>query len=557
VIDKLEVARALREIGELLAFKGENAYRARAYQTGARAVEGVEDLARLVDEQRLTEVRGIGDALARLVAELVLTGKSGLLERLRAEVPPGVLELARVPGLGTQKILTLHSTLGIASIAELKAACLDGRLATVRGFGAKTASRILDGIRRYETSREQLLLYDAQPIAEALLAWVRQNAAVVRVEAAGALRRWQETVTELELVAATDDAPGVLAHFAAFPRFAAVELRDGGGAAGRLPSGLPVELLAVAPDRFAAALLARTGSAAHLARLGERARRAGVSLDSPVESEAAIYARLGLPWLPPEVREDAGELEEAAGFDDLVVEADVQGLVHCHTVFSDGRNTIEEMARAADRMGMRYLTITDHSPSAYYAGGVTIDRLKAQWDEIARVQEQVQVRLLRGTESDILEDGALDYPDAVLERFDVIIASVHGRMKMDEAQMTARLVRAMRQPLFKIWGHALGRLVLRRDPFACRVETVLDAIAESRAAIEINGDPHRLDLEPRWVREARQRGIRFVVSTDAHSVAALGNVRYGVAMARRGRLRRDEVLNALDADAFARAVRPT
>ena len=230
--------------------------------------------------------------------------------------------------------------------------------------------------------------------------------------------------------------------------------------------------------------------------------------------------------------------------------------MHCHTVYSDGRHTIGEMARAADRLGMQYMTITDHSPAASYARGLTVDRLRAQWDEIARVQATVSVRLLRGTESDILADGALDYPDAILEQLDIVIASVHARHHMDADRMTARLVRAMSWPCFKVWGHALGRLLLSRPPIECRVEEVLDAIAGSPAAIEINGDPRRLDLPPRWIPAARERGIRFVVSTDAHSVSDLANLQYGVAMARRGGVRRQEVLNTLEVEAFRPAVSP-
>ena len=292
----------------------------------------------------------------------------------------------------------------------------------------------------------------------------------------------------------------------------------------------------------------------HLERL---ARRRGVPLEG--ESEAEIYRRLGLPFIPPELREDEGEVEAAmtgALPTDLVTEADIRGFVHCHTVYSDGRHTVAQMAKAADALGMEYLTITDHSRSAAYAGGLSVDRLEAQWEEIARVQETVAVRLLRGTESDILADGGLDYPDAVLERLDVIIASIHRRHRMDASHMTQRLVRAMELPVFKIWGHALGRLILSRPPVECRVEEVLDAVAASRAAVEINGDPKRLDLAPRWLRAARERGIRFVVSTDAHAVAELANLQYGVAMARRGWIGRDEVLNTLPADAFVRAVAP-
>ena len=231
-------------------------------------------------------------------------------------------------------------------------------------------------------------------------------------------------------------------------------------------------------------------------------------------------------------------------------------MVHCHTTYSDGKHSIEEMARAAEAMGMKYITITDHSPTAFYAGGVTLDRLKRQWAEIDEVQEKVKVKILRGTESDIVADGRLDYPDKILEKFDVIVASIHSRYKMDSAKMTKRIVTAMQQPLFKIWGHALGRLIQRRPPFECDIEKILDVIAESRAAIEVNASPYRLDMEPRWIREARKRRIKFVISVDAHSTAELNYLKYGVGTARRGWLRKPEVLNTLGTKAFENAVRP-
>jgi DNA polymerase (family X) len=316
----------------------------------------------------------------------------------------------------------------------------------------------------------------------------------------------------------------------------------------------------VPPPLFAGALLRATGSAAHVARLGALAAARGWNLDRlEVDSEAALYAALGLPEIPPELREDAGEIEAAQQgdrFADLVTVADIRGMTHCHSTFSDGRATIEDMARAAAKLGMSYMTVTDHSPTAAYAGGVTVDRLPAQWQEIAAAEAATGLRLLRGTESDILADGSLDYPGDVLAGLEVIIASIHNRMGMDPEQMTARLVGAMRQPLFKIWGHALGRLILRRDPIDCRVEEVLAAAAASRAAIEINGDPYRLDLPPEWIRRARALGLRFVISTDAHSTADLDNLPYGVAMARRGGVRKHEVLNTLPAEEFAAAVRP-
>jgi DNA polymerase (family X) len=280
--------------------------------------------------------------------------------------------------------------------------------------------------------------------------------------------------------------------------------------------------------------------------------------DVPGSGENKIYRRLGIQYIPPEMREDEGEIEIAgAGRLTQPVElADIRGMTHCHTIYSDGRNSIEEMALTAEAMGMTYLTITDHSPSAHYARGVGIDRLRAQWDEIARVQQRVRIKLLKGTESDILEDGSLDYPDHFLEQFDIIIASIHSRHRMDSEQMTERLLRALKLPCFKIWGHPLGRLIGSRPPLECRMNQVLDAIAESKCALEVNGDPHRLDLEPDWIRAARTRGIKCIISTDAHSIGGLANLDYGVSTARRGWLTRDEVLNTLDAEDFMRVVHP-
>ncbi|WP_434044522.1 MULTISPECIES: PHP domain-containing protein [Sorangium] len=571
MLDKLDIARALRDMGMLLQIKGENPYRARAYETGAEALEELtDDLGELIKARKLTDIRGVGAALAAQIAELYQTGRSEQLEKLRDDLPRGVLELSRVPGMTLKRIKALHEALGVGSVEELKQACLTGKVRGVKGFGAKIESSLLEGIHRHETHDERVLLVDALELAEPLLAHVRGCEATGQADLAGGIRRWEETVAELDVVAATDDAAQVVDWFARFPRVAEVEERDEARCKVRFSGGLRGELLCVPPRYYAAALHDRTGAPAYLSALGALARELGFTLDErgllrgskrlSAKTEEDLYRHLGLPYIAPELREGAEDLVAAAtrdgGDDELIEEGDIQGMVHCHTVYSDGKNTIEEMALEAEAMGMKYLTITDHSPAAHYAGGVGLDRLKQQWDEIARVQERVSVKLLRGTESDILESGSLDYPDAILEQFDVIIASIHSRMKMDADQMTRRLVSAMKQPVFKIWGHALGRLIQRREPFACHVEEVLDAVAESRAAVEVNGDPYRLDMQPRWIKEARKRGIRFVISTDAHSTNALHNLRFGVGTARRGGLRRGEVLNALGPAAFKKAVRP-
>jgi DNA polymerase (family X) len=567
-MDRLAIARTLGQTADLLALTGREPFRARAYARGARVLERLSDadFQRVLAEGRLTALAGIGRGLAAVIGDLARGGRSETLEKVRTALPAGAGELARVPHLGLRKIQALHAALGVGTVAALRAACEAGRVRTVKGFGEKTERRILESIRALETTHAapaptRVLLPHALDVAERVLAHLRAIPGVTAAEIAGDLRRWTETVDRLVVVlAAREPAPALEAALGS-RLLVSRGTREGATALATLVTGLPIELRVTTPDRWATTLLAATGSPAHLRDLAPLARARKVDLDhAPGRDEAQLYRRLGLPYIPPELREGAGEVEAArAGTlpGDLVTLDDVQGLVHCHTVHSDGRHTIEQMARAAEALGAGYLTITDHSPTASYANGLDTDRLRFQWEEIARVQERVSVRLLRGTESDILANGALDYPDAVLEQLDVIIASIHARHRMDVDRMTERIVRAMRHPCFKIWGHALGRLLLSRPPVEVRVEEILDAISESPAAIEINGDPHRLDLEPRLVRAARGRGIPFVISTDAHATGELGHLRYGVAMARRGWVRRAEVLNTLDVDAFARAVSPT
>jgi DNA polymerase (family 10) len=584
MLDKFAVARALREMGSLLELEGENPFKIRAYENGARALEGLtEDLGTLVAERRLLEVPGIGEALAGKIASLHTTGRSDTLDKLRARHPPGILELLQVPDLGPKKIAALHAALGLANLADLEAACTDGRVAAVKGFGEKTQARILEGIARVRarSADRRVLLAEALVEAEPLVEHLRGSPAALAVELAGSARRGREMVGDLDLVAASRDPAALTARLAAYP---GVEILSRGDTktSGRTGRGLQVDLRVVPPEDYATLLHHLTGSRAHHVKLRGLARDQGYTLSEwglyrlppsgaapdgppdpalkvPVGSEEALYGALGLAPIPPELREDTGEIEAARDGTlptDLVRAEDVRGMVHCHTSWSDGRATLEEMARAAEALGMEYLTITDHSQSAGYAGGLSLDRLRRQWDEIDRVQETVRVRLLKGTEADVLEDGALDWPDPVLEQLEVVVASVHSRMKMDEEQMTRRLVRAMSLPIFKIWGHGVGRLLGERDAYAVRVEEVLDALARSRGAVEVNGDPRRLDLEPRWIRAARARGIPLVLSVDAHSPGSLGYLGYAVLTARRGWARRGEVLNTLGPEQFAAAVRP-
>ena len=568
--DRFYIAGQLRDIARLLKVAGENSFKVRAYERAARAMENLpDDLDARVKNRRLTEIDGVGNALAAVIEEIYRTGESVILQHLRDQMPPAVVELNAIPGLSLKKIRALHEALNIQSVDDLKLACEKGLVRGVKGFGEKAEAKILSAIGSLNSRQDRTLLPHALADAEAVTRYLRAIPEVVECDIAGSLRRGKETVRRIHLVAASANLKAVIDRFLRYPLFAQSDETDTTRCVGRLASGLEVELHIAAPAEFAAALHYWTGSREHYAALEAVARSLGITIGAAglhgpkgripkVRTENDLYSRLGLQYIAPELRENEGEIEVAftGRLPDSLISEEIQGMVHCHTTYSDGQNSIEEMALAAEAMGMRYVTITDHSPSAFYAGGVKIDRLRAQWEEIDRVQERLQIKLLKGTESDILEDGLLDYPDYILEKFDIIIASIHARNKMNADQMTERLLRAMRLPFFKIWGHPLGRLIQSRPPLECRIEEVLDAIADSRAAIEVNGDPHRLDLEPKWIRAARSRGIKFVVSTDAHSLRNLQNLPYGVAMARRGWLSRDDVLNTLPVSKFMKAVHP-
>lgn len=557
----VEIAAALREIATALDLEGER-FRARAYDRAARAIELTPGVVDLIAEERLLELPGIGPSLAGVIAELSRSGTVGLLERLRARWPTAVRELARMPQVGPVRARRLLASLGPgATLDQVRELCERGTLRDLPGFGKASEARVLDAIRAHGEPTGIVLLETAQRISTSIAGHLRGSSAVQAAEVGGPVRRWIEVADHLAIAVASSAPDAVGERLLSHALVEQIAETDRDRTVVQLACGLTCRVHVAPRERFGLALIEATGSPGHVAALRRHAAARAIDVDALLApDEAAAYRALGLPFLPPEVRDGTDEIAAAlAGdrFADLVTAADVTGAVHCHTSYSDGRNTVEEMARAAAASGLRFLTITDHSRTASYAGGLTIERLREQWKEIAAVQERAPVRILRGTESDILVDGSLDYPQGVLEKLDVVIASIHHRHRLDEDGMTRRLVAAMRQPVFKIWGHALGRLILKRDPIPCRFDEVLDAICESPVAIEINGDPRRLDLDPDRVRLARARGVRFVLSTDAHSVRELGHLDFAVGIARRARVRRGEVLNCLDPDDFAAAVRPS
>jgi DNA polymerase (family X) len=567
-LDRAAIVARLREIAALLELRGGNRFKARAFERGARALEGSrEAVAVLVAEERLRDLPGIGFAIAGQITELHRTGTSQLLETLREGLPSGVLELSQVPGIGLHALKTLSGELGIATVDDLRARVEEGRLREASGFGPKREARIREGLRRYGEEKPRILLANGLRLGRAILRELEELPGVSSATIAGTLRRSVELSSRIVVVVGAEDPESTLERLVHLPRVASIVTRESRVARVRLADGTPVEAIVASPDAEATALFYATGSEAHVARVEARATAGGLALTRDglfcgesrraTPDEDAVFRAVGLHPVPPELREGGEEVDAAAqGPFALITEGDLRGFVHCHSTWSDGKDTIEAMARAAKARGAEFITITDHSANAHYAGGLDVERLLRQWEEIDEVEARVGIRILKGTEADILADGALDWPDRILEQLDVVVASIHQRYRQDEDAMTRRLLRAMRHPLFKIWGHPLGRLVTSRPPVACRLPEILDALAESRGAIEINGDPHRLDLEPRWCKEAAKRGIRFVLSVDAHATRELENTTYAVGLARRAGLRRDDVLNALAPADFARAVRP-
>jgi DNA polymerase (family 10) len=588
-VDKAAVVRALRELGLYLQLKGENAFKTRAYEVAADRIGGLsEDLAALVASKALTGLPGIGASIGAKIEELVATGTCGTLEALRAEFPPRILELLEVQDLGPKKARALFDQLGVGSLEELQRACELHQVRDLKGFGARTEEKLLAGLalaRRQQGAGARKRLGDVLPQAEALLAWVREAPGVVRASLGGSVRRGRETVADVDLIASAADARPVFERLKAFPGVAEVLGSGESKSSVRLAgTDLQVDLRVLPDEDFASALHHFTGSKAHhvklrglaldrgltisewgLHRVGAThtegaARHAEATAKLPVSDEAALYALLGMDFVPPELREDWGEIEAALAHTlpaHLVRLQDIAGNVHAHSTWSDGRDSLEAMARAAQAMGLGYLTVTEHSRSAGYAGGLSIDRLQAQWEEIDRLNERLQgFRLLKGVESDILEDGSLDYPDEVLAKLDVVIGSIHQRHGQDEAAMTRRILNAFENPHLQIWGHPTGRLLLKREGAPMQMETLLDKAAEKGIAVEVNGCPERLELAPELLKGALARGLKVVLSTDAHATAELPrHLAFAVSTARRGWVQRDDVLNALPAPDLLRALR--
>ncbi len=512
------IAQVLDEMGTLLEVRGENPFRCRAYHNAAQTLKDLpSDLSEMIADGSLAELPGIGETMYSKIVQLATTGRLPAFEELRRTTPPGLVALLRVPGLGPKKIKALHDELKIESLADLRAAAEAGKIAALKGFGAKTEAKILEGISFIESAGDRILQSHARRLVAPILEAVRAHPKVHRVEVCGSLRRRAETIGDLDILFSARDPAPVLDFFVKLPEVAKVLAHGPTKASVRLADGVQCDLRGVEDAQFPFALHYFTGSKAHniamrrraLARglhperaASDRPRRAG----PPAATEADLFAALGLAAIPPELREDVGEIEaaERGPIPTLVALSDLTGTFHCHTDWSDGNATLEEMAEAARAAGLSYLGIADHSRSAGYAGGLTIDRVRAQWEEIDALNRRYRktFRLFKGTECDILGDGALDYPDDLLDGFDYVVASVHSRFNLPREEMTERIVRAVRNPRVTMLGHPTGRLLLARDGYAVDLDAVIEAAAEAGTMIEINANPHRLDLDAPHCRRA-------------------------------------------------------
>lgn len=555
-----DLAQVFEDISALLSIKGESRYRIAAYRRAAESLRSWGEAAEtLSQEGRLQEIPGIGEAIAEKIQELIETGSMSFFQRLKEEVPASLLQILDVSDVGPKKAALFWKELGITTLDELEAAARAGQLQALPGMGARSQEKVIAGIESYRRRKtDRMLIGQAQELADELMHRVRKFPGVMRVSPAGSLRRSRETIGDLDLVVAAGDPAAVIAQFI---ELELVERVKGGGetkASVELLGGVDVQLWVHPPERFGSALQYATGSQAHNVHLRELAQEMDLSLSEhglkmpdgqliPCAEEAEVYLRLGLPWIPPELREDLGEIQaaKAGELPDLVSLQDLRGELHAHTEWSDGQGTIMEMAVAAVELGLSYLVISDHSRALGVAGGLSIERLREQKAALREVQHELgsQIMLLHGSEVEILADGSLDYPDEILAELDVVVASLHASLRQSREEVTQRLIGVIKHPHVDIIGHPSGRLIGRREPADLDMEAILRVAAEEQVALEINAHPDRLDLNDVHARRAADLGCLLAINTDAHQPEHLHMREFGIGVARRAWVPKDLVVN--------------
>ncbi|MDF1825571.1 MAG: DNA polymerase/3'-5' exonuclease PolX [Verrucomicrobiales bacterium] len=564
-----DLADTLEEIALLLELKGENPFKIRAYRGGAEIVRQFSgDIVLLAKNNELKGIKGIGDALQQKLHELASTGKLDFYENLRAEFPETLFDLFKIPGLGPKKIKALYEALAVDSVAKLKEVAESGEMAKLSGFGAKTAEKILEAIAFRESNADRFRLGDVAGAVASILDDLKAHPECLRAEAAGSYRRAKETVHDIDFLVASSKPELIIKYFVSLEGVQKVIAEGATKASVYLESGLQCDLRVVSNEEYVCALAYFTGSKEHNVVMRGRALEQGYTLNEyrlgvkegsdkevppAFETEAQLYEFLGLEYIPPELRENTGEVEAAEEGDlpRLIEVENLRGTFHNHTVASDGKNTLEEMAGAAIELGLQYLGIADHSKSSFQANGLDASRLRKQLNEIKALnqkftEEGTKFRVFAGSEVDILKDGSLDFDDEMLGELDYVVASVHNAMTLSEKDMTDRLIKAVNHPSVTMLGHLTGRLLLRREPYAVNIPAVIDACAETGTIIELNANPWRLDMDWRWWKLATEKGVKCSINPDAHSIDHLDFLWFGVRLARKGWLTREDVINTRD-----------
>jgi DNA polymerase (family 10) len=560
-MEKNDIAGVLDEIAVLMELTGENPFKIRAYSAGARILENLtEDLGELIDGGKLADIPGLGEALVDKITTLRRDGVLPFHQKLKASIPAGLLEVMQIPGLGPKKVRALWTQLAVEDLAKLKEVCESGAVAELKGFGAKTQEKILEGIKNRVAYGKRHRWYEAAAIAEPILAGLRALPQVTLAESAGSLRRARETVGDLDFLVASAEPKPVMDWFVAYPGVKEVTAHGETKSSVRFENGLQADLRVVPAGQFYFALHHFTGSKEHNVAMRHRALGRGLSMSEwgfkavdeqavapGAASEEEVFRALGLPWIPPELREGNGEIDaaEAGQLPALVRLADLRGVFHNHTTESDGDHTLDQMAAAAEARGWEYLGISDHSKSSFQAGGLDEARLAKQLADIAALNAsgRYRVRVLSGSEVDILKDGALDFSDDVLARLDFVVASVHTLFTLDREAQTARIIKAIENEHVDMIGHLTGRLLNKREPYDLDIARIIDAAAANETILELNANPWRLDLDWRWWRRAAEKGVLCSINPDAHAVDQLDFAAHGVRVARKGWLTAAQVLN--------------
>ncbi|MDH5756750.1 MAG: DNA polymerase/3'-5' exonuclease PolX [Nitrospinota bacterium] len=565
-MDRSRIVETLEEIALLKELLDENPFKVRAYQSASRAIAASdEDIALLAATRELTKIKGVGKSIADNVAAFIESGASPELEELRSKVPPGVVEMMRIPGLGPKKTRTLWHEMDIKCVGELEYACGENRLAELKGFGQKSQENILEGIALIKKFAARFLLPEGMAAAHAIMESLGDAPEVIRMAIAGSVRRGRETVKDVDIVASSNAPEKVMDLFVSAPGVEKMLARGSTKGAVIMEGGVHVDLRIVSDREFPFTLHHFTGSKEHNTAMRARAQAMGMKMNEyglfrdeeriVCVSEREIFHTLGLGYIPPERRENMGEIAEAEGGAEppLVERKDLKGIFHLHTTYSDGLETLETMARACMERGWEYMGVADHSRAAHYAGGLSIDDLKRQSDEIDRLNEILDgFHIFKGVESDILADGSLDYPEDILAGLDFVIASVHLRYKKeDEAKMTRRLMAAIMSPYTTMLGHPTGRLLLARDPYPMDMGAVIEACAEQEVVIELNANPQRLDIDWRELGKVKKTGAMISINPDAHRIPGLDHVGYGVMAARKGGVAPEMVFNTMGVDQVA------